>query len=255
MAGLARALSDAYGKAGKIGADRGVPLKVKESETSSGRSSVPLATSSGGRSRERDPKDQRPVTPISESGDEPAPRVRRRLRQHAAAVRHRLSRRSYAHALARVRPRRAERTRAGRRARTRPVTISSPCRYPNDHGGSDRAASRARRTPRGRARPRSTAARGGETSRGVVRAARASARAQRALAGVSRPGTTSMRTRGTRGLGSARARATADSFSSDAARGAARRSTRCAAAAASEGDASGEVRTPHAHRDATPGRS
>ena len=41
MAGLARALSDAYGKAGKIGADRGVPLKVNESESEAGRSSVP----------------------------------------------------------------------------------------------------------------------------------------------------------------------------------------------------------------------
>jgi hypothetical protein len=94
---------------------------------------------------------------------------------------------------------------------------------------------------------------GGETSRGVVCVARASARAQSALAGVSRPGRVVFSER--RGVG---IRATArprDAFSSDAGawRGEAQRCD--AAAAASEGDASGEVRTPHAHRDATPGRS
>ena len=97
---------------------------------------------------------------------------------------------------------------------------------------------------------------GGETSRGVVCVARASARAQSALAGVSRPGRVVFpRSWNAGGLG----------FCAPAPRaGVARErvprwrgeAQRCdAAAAASEGDASGEVRTPHAHRDATPGRS
>ena len=93
---------------------------------------------------------------------------------------------------------------------------------------------------------------GGETSRGVVCVARASARAQSALAGVSRPGRVVFsERRNAEGVG---IRATArprDAFSSDAGawRGEAQRCD--AAAAASEGDASGEVRSSHAHRYAT----
>jgi hypothetical protein len=94
---------------------------------------------------------------------------------------------------------------------------------------------------------------GGETSRGVVCVARASARAQSALAGVSRPGRVvfSERREGVGIRATARPR---DAFSSDAGawRGEAQRCD--AAAAASEGDASGEVRSSHAHRYATPGR-
>ena len=94
---------------------------------------------------------------------------------------------------------------------------------------------------------------GGETSRGVVCVARASARAQSALAGVSRPGRVVFSER--RNAGGVGIRETArprDAFSSDA--GACRgEAQRCdATAAASEGDASGEVRSSHAHRDATP---
>jgi hypothetical protein len=96
---------------------------------------------------------------------------------------------------------------------------------------------------------------GGETSRGVVCVARASARAQSALAGVSRPGRVVFSERRNAKVVGIRATARPrDAFSSDAGawRGEAQRCD--AAAAASEGDASGEVRSSHAHRYATPGR-
>ena len=99
---------------------------------------------------------------------------------------------------------------------------------------------------------------GGETSRGVLCVARASARARGALAGVSRPGRvvfSEERSRSAWGLGIRASARPRDVVSSDvdAWRGEAQRCS--AAAAASEGDASGEVRTPRAHRDATPSRS